>query len=762
MMGVSPMNEKSTYEELEQRVKELEKAANDRTSLGKQLKLLSLAVAQSSEGITISDLDGKLEYVNNAFAQMHGYSPAEILNTNLSIFHTPDQIPSVEAASLELKKNGSFKGEIWHVKRDGTVFLTMMHNSLIRDDTGKPIGMMGTLRDTTDIKHTEEALRESEERFRAIFEAAQDFIFIKNCSLKYTHVNSAMEKLFQLSAQELIGKTDKELFSEEDGDHIRKVDSRVLAGEIIQEEHTSPVGETPITFNVIKVPIRDNSGEIVGLCGIARDITERKQSEEALRESEERFRSAFEDAATGIALMANDGYFMQVNQTLCKILGYSEEELLSKTWVEITEPDDLNGCFDWLKRVKAGEQSAYEKRFIHKLGQPVWVMVSSSVVRDSQDRIQYFISLFHDISSRKQAEKALLESEEKYRLLVESTDDWVWTCDIEDRQTFSNQAIKTILGYEAHEIVGLSYESLLHPEDQRKIRNWFKGAIENKIGWEKSVLRWQHRDGTIRFLESTAKPIFDVEGNLTGFTGIDRDVTKRKQAEEALKISKENLLAESNQRKILSKRLIDLLEKDRHDIAMELHDNIGQILTSLKIYLEIIDDKLKPDTELGSLTKTAIKRANLAINDLNNSSQRLMPGILDALGLVPSLRSLLNEFRELTDIKIGFFNRNVQKRFDREKELAIYRIVQEALNNIVKHAKAKNVYVSLLKKGAVLSLSVEDNGVGFDQNKAMKISKGKGPLGLVIMRERALQLDGELTIESILGKGTHLLVEIPI
>ncbi|MGA7144674.1 MAG: ATP-binding protein, partial [Desulfobacterales bacterium] len=153
---------------------------------------------------------------------------------------------------------------------------------------------------------------------------------------------------------------------------------------------------------------------------------------------------------------------------------------------------------------------------------------------------------------------------------------------------------------------------------------------------------------------------------------------------------------------------------------------------------------------------------NLAINDLNNSSQRLMPSILDALGLVPSLRSLLNEFRELTDIKIGFFNRNVQKRFDREKELAIYRIVQEALNNIVKHAKAKNVYVSLLKKGAVLSLSVEDNGVGFDQNKAMKISKGKGPLGLVIMRERALQLDGELTIESILGKGTHLLVEIPI
>ena len=139
-----------------------------------------------------------------------------------------------------------------------------------------------------------------------------------------------------------------------------------------------------------------------------------------------------------------------------------------------------------------------------------------------------------------------------------------------------------------------------------------------------------------------------------------------------------------------------------------------------------------------------------------------MPSILYALGLESSLRSLFSEFREHTDIKIDFFNRNVGKRFDKEKELAIYRIVQEALNNIIKHAEAKNVSVNLLKKGNVLSLSVEDNGIGFDQDKAMKISKGKGPLGLVIMRERAMQLDGELTIESLLGKGTHILAEIPI
>ena len=149
---------------------------------------------------------------------------------------------------------------------------------------------------------------------------------------------------------------------------------------------------------------------------------EHKRVEKALRESEELFRTAFEDASTGIALMANDGYFLKVNQTLCRILGYSEEELMGKTWVEITEPDDLDGCFDWLKRVKAGEQSAYEKRFIHKLGYPLWVMVSSSVVRDSQDQIRYYISLFQDISKRKKVEEALREKTHDLRGRVKELD----------------------------------------------------------------------------------------------------------------------------------------------------------------------------------------------------------------------------------------------------------------------------------------------------------------------------------------------------
>lgn len=136
--------------------------------------------------------------------------------------------------------------------------------------------------------------------------------------------------------------------------------------------------------------------------------------------------------------------------------------------------------------------------------------------------------------------------------------------------------------------------------------------------------------------------------------------------------------------------------------------------------------------------------------------------MIDTLGLVSSLRELFNETQQLADFEINFFNRRVPKRLESEKELTIYRIMQEALSNIIKHARAKNVYVSLIKKEERLLLNVEDNGAGFDLERAMKVTKRKGPLGLLIMRERAEQLDGDFVVESQIGKGTQLLVEIPL
>jgi len=196
---------------------------------------------------------------------------------------------------------------------------------------------------------------------------------------------------------------------------------------------------------------------------------------------------------------------------------------------------------------------------------------------------------------------------------------------------------------------------------------------------------------------------------------------------------------------------------------MELHDHIGQSLTSLKIHLEMLRRQTNPDKiSLISQIGKAEEKAIQILKDVKDVSRGLRPPVLDALGLVSSLRELFNQVLQQMDIEIHFFNQGIPKKMKEEKELAIYRIAQEALSNIMKHAKAKNVYVNLVRTDGHISLSVEDDGVGFDKEEVLTATNGKGSLGLLIMQERVKQLDGEFTVESRKGHGTHLLAEIPL
>jgi PAS domain S-box-containing protein len=325
-----------------------------------------------------------------------------------------------------------------------------------------------------------------------------------------------------------------------------------------------------------------------------------------------------------------------------------------------------------------------------------------------------------------------------------------------------NDRLCEMVGYSRDELLEQSAR-ILYPTDEAfeyvgrekyaQIRDLGIGTVETRL---------RRKDGKVIDVLLSSAPIHP-EDLSTGVTFTVLDISDRKRAEEALRRSNEELLKEHNQRIMLSKSLIELLEKDRRQTAMELHDHIGQTLTSLKMNLEMIHGKLKPDhTELGAQITNAQERTIQAINDVKNVSYGLRPAMIDTLGVVSSLRELFNEVQQQTDMEIHFFNRGIPERFEEGKELAIYRIAQEALNNIIRHARAKHVFVNLVKKDEKLSLSVEDDGVGFDQDKEMNPSRRKGPLGLLIMRERAVQFDGEFTIESQIGKGTHLLVEIPI
>lgn len=375
----------------------------------------------------------------------------------------------------------------------------------------------------------------------------------------------------------------------------------------------------------------------------------------------------------------------------------------------------------------------------------------------------------------KRSQEALEASEKKYMGLVENSPDIIYVLNSEGHFSFVGGAVKSLIGFTPGNLIGKHFTSIVWPEDVEKARFHFNERRTEKRATRRLELRLAVKGGKgrlfdIRYLtiELNAfgmydNPVTQKDKTFLGTYGVVRDIAARKRAEDALKHSNKKLLIEHRQRKLLSKRLIRLLESDRRQVAMELHDHIGQTLTTLKMDLEMILSQSKPaDATLKNSIQLAKDKAMQAMEDIQNIARGLRPSMLDTLGLVPALRGLFNDIKEHADMEIHFFSQDIPKRFDPEKELAVYRIAQEALTNVVKHARANKVFVNLAKEDNLITLGVEDDGVGFDHNEVMKISSGKGSLGLVIMQERAVQLRGEFSIESGIGMGTHLLVRMPM
>ena len=263
----------------------------ERKRAEERLRLLSSAVEQSSEGIAVSDLEGNLLFVNNAFATMHGYTLKELSGKHLSVFHSPEQMSSVEASTRQVQETGAFSGELWHTRRDGTLFPTLMHNSLIRDEEGNPKGMIGTVLDITERKQAEEALRESERRFQQIVENVQEWIWEVDADGLYTYANPTVEKVLGYKPEEIVGnKHFYDVFHPEDREELKKAAIEVFArGEPFRgftNRNVHKNGKT-VWLSTSGVPILDEKGNICGYRGADIDITERKRAEQELAEYRE-------------------------------------------------------------------------------------------------------------------------------------------------------------------------------------------------------------------------------------------------------------------------------------------------------------------------------------------------------------------------------------------------------------------------------------------------------------------------------------------
>src|SRR5215213_5723171 len=360
---------------------------------------------------------------------------------------------------------------------------------------------------------------------------------------------------------------------------------------------------------------------------------------------------------------------------------------------------------------------------------------------------RYVAELEERIAERKRAETALRESEERYRELFENAKDAIYVHDLQGTYLSINRAAEKLSGYSREEIIGHNFKEFVAPEYVRYVRDsfWKKLAQQGETAYEVDVLA---KDGRRVPVEVSSRAIYE-NGVLVGVQGMARDITERKLAEDTLLM--------------FSRKLIEAQEDERRRIARELHDQIGQVLTAVKMNLYSVQQVCN-SSEVASHVKDNMEAIDQALRLVRDLSVELRPPVLDDFGLVTALHWYVDRYTKRTGLEVNVVidMPDENERFSRELETACFRIAQEALTNIVRHAQANQVLLQLVKDGNVLLLSVEDNGVGFDPESLRKRAPRAATLGLISMQERAHAAGGTIEIDSASSHGTKVRFMLPL
>jgi diguanylate cyclase (GGDEF)-like protein/PAS domain S-box-containing protein len=388
-------------------------------------------------------------------------------------------------------------------------------------------------------RQLDDKLRKSEARYRTVLDAAFDAIVTITPDGIVRWFNRGAERIFGYRAEEVIGQPVTVIMPERYRElcvaglhrYLRTGEARVVGGT------TELVG---LRKDGSEFPIEMSLGEVLEdgeqlFTGVIRDVTERKRIEDSLREMRDRFRSIFDHAPIGVAMVSLEGRYLQVNRSLCEILGYTEEELQALTWQEITHPDDLAASSAHARRIVEGEFPKYhlEKRFLHADGRTVWASLSVSLVRDAEGEPLYFVSQIQDVSERKNIEKRIKESEERFRSLVQNSSDIITILEADGTVRYVSPAVERVTGYRPEEQVGTNAFGSVHPDDRDRALDTFAEVLKRPGLHPPLEFRVPHKDGSWRYLEHVVNNLVD-DPAVRGVVINSWDVTERKALVEQL------------------------------------------------------------------------------------------------------------------------------------------------------------------------------------------------------------------------------------
>lgn len=465
-----------------------------------------------------------------------------------------------------------------------------------------------------------------------------------------------------------------------------------------------------------------------------------------LKGADQTYRALVEAMSEGALTLTPDGIILYCNHRFADIIRTPLEKIVGKPFINFVKAGWKESCFQFLHGATDERQASELLLSSHEGDADVFVHLSSSpfAAEDSKG-----ISLvITDISARKKAEEALRHSEERFQMVASVTSDAIWDWDISQKTVWRSEGFSTLFRHPSHK-VGSTYDWWLkhvHPEDRSRVIAGFETFLQSKESSWSHHYRFRRGDGTYAHVFDRARATHNEKGTLIRVVGTLSDVS-------------EQLKAEAAQRE-LSKNIVNAQEQERRRVARELHDGVNQLLSASKYRLHSIEQQIAGQNKtLGKKITDAKHLVDKAIGELRAISHNLRPSELDDLGLPAALRSLCHGFGERTGIAVKIKSDLRENSLPTATELTIYRIIQEALNNVEKHSGATRTSVQIKQAGNTLRLAVCDDGCGFDATASHRRKSG---WGLDNMRERASHVGGVVRVKSAPKTGTEVTVEIPI
>ena len=538
----------------------------------------AVTLTSIGDAIITTDARARVTFLNPVAEALTGWALADAVGRPLAevfrIVHEQTR-QSVEDPAAKVLRLGTVVGLANHtalIARDGREMPIDDCGAPIIDDRGAIAGVVLVFRDVTQRRQAEEAeairranqrvgvtvditqlrlaeeeLRRTTQLFQAVADGTQDAVYVKDREGRHLMFNAAASRMVGKPIGDVLGRDDTAIFDPDSARAVMAHDRRVMeSGVADTDEKELAAGGVTRTYLVSKAPYRDGQGNSIGIIGICHDITERKRAEDTLRESEERFRGTFENAAVGIAHVDGRHRCIRANAVFCDLVDYLPTEAVGKTIESVVYPDDLPANLAQFDHVMRGELSSFrmEKRFNRKNGEIVWALLNVSLQRDLAGKPDYCIVIAEDISERKRLEEELRQAHARLELAVRGSNIAIWECNMPDGRIENSNLTHTntweSMGYDAATApTDFSSTSaiLFHPIDQERVVREIQELFDSDRQDYESEFRVRWQDGSTRWHLSRGTVLRDPEGKPLRFIGTSADITDLKRAEEALRES---------------------------------------------------------------------------------------------------------------------------------------------------------------------------------------------------------------------------------